>query len=148
MEIEQQIGLHMVRAEGGIIFVRHVGDYCLSEAKRVTDLISEFHDRFESAYLLVDVKDLGTVEPAARNLVTEWFRDIKFEAVLLCGAGFPTRVVAKVIGAAAKMTRTAELPFVFVSSEKVGRALIADHCRASSRTPASDRNASSTKGRS
>src|SRR5687768_1720205 len=134
MQIEQQIGLHTFRAEGEVIFVRHVGAYRLSEAKQITGLISDVHGRLTSAYLLVDVKEIGDVEPAARQLVSAWFRDIQFEAVLLCGAGFATRVVVKMIAAAVSVTRGPELPLVFVSSEKEGRALIAYYCRVRSRT--------------
>lgn len=134
MQTEHQIGRHTVRVEGVIIFVRHVGDYRLSEAKQVTALITDIHGRLMKAYLLVDLKEMGEVEPAARDLVTAWFQDIKFEAVLLCGASFPTRVAARMVAAAVKVMRGMEIPLIFVSSEKLGRALIADHRRANSRT--------------
>lgn len=129
MQLERQVGRHIVRAEGVVIFVRNVGYYSEGEAKQVTAVMDEILDRFNSAYLLVELAQLGDVEPAARKAVTEWFRDKSFKAIILCGAGFPTRVVGRMVSAAVRVMRGIDLPFVFASSEKEGRAWIAERRR-------------------
>jgi hypothetical protein len=97
---------------------------------------------------IVAIHSRSEVEPAARKVVRAWVRDIKFEAVFLCGASFPTRVVAKMVASVVRVTRGMAPPFVFVGSEQEGRAMITEHRRVNSSTSSTDSDDFTPKGRS
>lgn len=120
-----KIGRHELRIEPpDIIFVCVVGDVTESDAIELLTLSDRCSAEWEHQFWLVDVRQLGHIQPGARRRAGSWPLSNKHWGTVAFGVGFTQRLLARLLLGAAQALRGEVETVVLLSQEEEARAWI------------------------
>jgi hypothetical protein len=125
MVVVKKVRDHIMEFENDIVFVRLVGDETESDAKEFTALQDEFFG-LNPFYVILDSHQVGTVEPGARRIFTQWVSRKNFRGSAAYGATLATRTLGTLTLSAIRLISGKIIPMVFVKSHDEAVAWIAE----------------------
>lgn len=130
MSEQQHFGKHWLRDEGdGLIFLKYSGNLTLPEVEQLAELVAEVAKDVPDIFMIFDVTDATTIEPAARRFCMKWLSGGRFAGAANFGGGLVVRTMGEMLMSALRHLRQSALPTTFVKTEAEARQWIADQRR-------------------
>lgn len=130
MSEQHRFGKHWLRVEEeGLIFLKYSGSLTLPEAERLAELVAELAKDVPDIFMIFDVTDATTIEPAARRFCMKWLSGGSFAGAANFGGGLMVRTMGEMLMSAMRHLRQSALPTTFVKTETEARQWIADQRR-------------------
>lgn len=124
-----RIGRHVIQMEPDIFYAAGNGDISAADASAFFDALEQFKSTRERFYYLIDLSNVGALEPAARKVMVQDKRGVGNDASAFFGASFPVRVLFTLIMKAAALLSEYKLVFAFCASEAEARAFLDERRR-------------------
>lgn len=124
-ECEQvQIGPHVTLITNDVMHNTLRGDLILADLQELLQIVERVRAQRGMIFLLTDTRQLGTIEPAARQYGVKWARTHTVEGSAIYGAGLMARALITLIERAITLVRAHHAPTVFFATEAQARAWI------------------------
>ncbi len=127
MSDQKYFGKHWLRIEpDGVVFLKYFGALTLGEMQQVVTLVTPHLKPGQEIFMLFDVNEASSIEPAARKLGMQWLTDIKLAGAANFGGSILSRAAAEMIINALRLLHKVEVPLTFLKNEADARAWIAE----------------------
>jgi len=124
---DQMVGPHEVRIEGDIIFLTVHGAMTERDLQAIIQMGNAIADRHPGYWLLADVNEMTSMDPAARRLAAVNPRLAAFRGAALLGASTVHRILISLIVRAMHLLGTTHVQMGFVASREEGLRWLAEH---------------------
>ena len=117
-----QIGKHLARIEGNILFLDLLGDLVMQELleyMQLAERIASVHGFF---HIIDDLSQFGTAPPEVRREVASWLGTAPCRGIVVYGGSLPARTMFTLILGAMRLMGTLRFPAVLVRNEQEARA--------------------------
>lgn len=111
--------------EQDLVLFRVRGDYELSDAQQVGDVLVQHMARWARIFILIDQAQAGAIPPESRRFLAEWNKQYTLGGVANFGGSTTARVVATLLMNAYRLIRPAGAPMIHADSEADARVWVA-----------------------
>ena len=125
LQLTIQIGKHLARIEGNILFLDLLGDLVMQELleyMQLAERIASVHGFF---HIIDDLSQFGTAPPEVRREVASWLGTAPCRGIVVYGGSLPARTMFTLILGAMRLMGTLRFPAVLVRNEQEARAFVA-----------------------
>lgn len=124
---DQKCGSHDIRIEGDIIFLTIHGVVTERDLQTIIQMGNAIADRHPGYWILGDVNDMTSMDPAARRLAAVNPRLTAFRGAALLGASTVHRILISLVVRAMHLLGTTHVQMGFVASREEGLCWLAQH---------------------
>jgi hypothetical protein len=124
-DLQATIGSHRFHMEGDVVVGKLRGNIHEDHAVQIFALLRQISDQHGPYFLLTDLSELGTIEPAARRAMTRQTGVVGCRASAIYGASLVARTVVTLVVRAIEMVhRPSDSPTRFFKTETEARAFL------------------------
>lgn len=120
--MEFHFGKHLARTEKDSVYVQCIGDLTAEDLRDLLDIVDKIiaqHGRYGG---IIDARQMGTVHPATRQLLSEWHGSKHCYGNAVFGHGFVLRVTLIMAMRAVQLFTGRSFPVGFFHTESEARA--------------------------